>query len=205
MAAGITSITIAVEGPTDEAVARRLIDAAGATLGAVYGKSGKPAVLQRLNGYNAAARFSPWLVMVDLDQDADCAPPFRARHLPQPAETMCFRVAVRETEAWLMADRDALADFLSVTPARIPLQPDEIPQPKQTLVNLASHTRRRDIREGMVPRPGSGRTVGPLYTSLLIQYVRTHWRPEVAELHSDSLRRCRLRLRELVARAAMNH
>ena len=92
-------MSVAVEGPIDEAVARRVIEAAGAELGPVYGKNGKDQLLQRLNGYNAAARYAPWLVLVDLDQDADCAPPFRDAQLPTPAVSMCFRVAVHEVEA----------------------------------------------------------------------------------------------------------
>lgn len=195
-------ISAALEGPTDEAVARRLIEAAGADLGTVYGLNGKSKLLQRLNGYNTAARFAPWLVLLDLDEDADCVPPFRARHLPQPAEAMCFRVAVREVEAWLLADREAMARYLGVSVARLPLYPDEAPAPKQIIVTAAQHARRREFRGGIVPRPSSGRSVGPLYTSLMIQYVQTHWRPEVAEQHSDSLRRCRVRLQELVAHCA---
>jgi hypothetical protein len=31
--------------------------------------------------------------------------------LPQPAQLMCFRVAVRELESWLLADAEALAAF----------------------------------------------------------------------------------------------
>jgi hypothetical protein len=42
--------------------------------GAVEGQQ----LLERLGGYNNAARFSPWLVLVDLDRDADCPPPFVA-------------------------------------------------------------------------------------------------------------------------------
>jgi hypothetical protein len=192
-------ISAALEGPTDEAVARRLIEAAGAEMGAVYGLNGKAKLLQRLNGYNTAAHFAPWLVLMDLDEDANCVPPFRARHLPQPAEAMCFRVAVHEVEAWLLADREAMARFLSVSAARIPLHPDEVLDPKRIIVDVARQARRREFREGIVPRPSSGRSVGALYTSLMIQYVQTQWRPEVAEQQSDSLRRCRVRLQELVA------
>jgi hypothetical protein len=193
-------ISVALEGPTDEAVARRLIEAAGAETGIVYGRNGKANLLQRLNGYNAAARFAPWLVLIDLDEDADCVPPFCATYLPKPAAAMCFRVAVHEVEAWLLADRETIARFLSVPVARLPLHPDEVPDPKQIIVNVARQTRRREIREGIVPRPGSGRSVGPLYTSLMIQYIQTQWRPEIADKQSDSLRRCRVRLLDLVTR-----
>src|SRR5262245_66600073 len=95
----------AVEGLVDEAVFRRLVRFVGARPGAVYGKNGKSDLLRRLSGFNEAARYAPWFVLVDLDRDADCAPPFRTSQLSKPSAAMCFRVAVRETEAWLLADR----------------------------------------------------------------------------------------------------
>ena len=84
-------ISIAVEGIVDEAVVRRLLEHVGAKLGRVYGKNGKQNLLKQLPGYNQAARHHPWLVMVDLDHDADCAPPFRARWPPSTSPKMCFR------------------------------------------------------------------------------------------------------------------
>jgi hypothetical protein len=191
-------ISGALEGLVDEAVVRRLVEQRGAVLGQVHGKNGKPHLRQRLAGYNQAARLFPWIVLIDLNRDADCAPPLRAEWLPNPALYMCFRVAVRKVEAWLLADREQLARFLSVTTSRIPLNPETIDDPKRTMVELARHSRQRNIREDMVPRPRSGRTVGPAYTSRLIEFVETLWRPEVAVRHSDSLRRCCEHLRVLV-------
>ena len=66
------------------------------------------------------------------------------------------------------------------------------------MVELARHSRSREIREDMVPRLESRRRVGPLYTSQLTKFVRTQWDPKVAAGKSDSLRRCRKRIRELV-------
>ena len=194
-------ITGAVEGDVDEAVMRRLVEHVGATPGPVYGRNGKNHLRQRLDGYNQAARFSPWVVLVDLNHDADCAPPFCASWLPNPAPYMCFRVAVRMVEAWLLADRERLARFLSVAVAQIPLSPEGVDDPKHTMVELAKLSRRREIREDMVPRPGSGRIVGPAYTSRLIEFVlggTSGWRPEVAAKLSDSLDRCLDCLRQLV-------
>lgn len=97
----------AVEGDIDEAVLRRLLDLVGAKAGPVHGKNGKAQLLQRLRSYGQAARFSAWFVLVDLDHDASCAPGFVSRWLPEPvSDTLCFRVAVREVEAWLLADRE---------------------------------------------------------------------------------------------------
>ena len=125
------------KGVTDEAVVRRLLAYAGLACGIVYGKSGKGALLERLPNYNQAARFAPWLVVVDLDQDAECAPPFVRSLLPDPAGNMHFRVAVRAVESWLLADAGRLAAFLGVPVARIPADPDAQPDPKRTLVDLA--------------------------------------------------------------------
>jgi hypothetical protein len=197
-------VSAAVEGSLDEAVVRRLLAEVGAYVGPVYGKKGKGHLQQRINGYNSAARYSPWIVLIDLDHDADCAPPLRASWLPDPSENMCFRVAVREVEAWLLADRDRIAHFLSVAKARVPIEPEAEEHPKNVIVNLAASSRRRDIREDIVPRRGSGGAVGPAYTSRLIEYVQDQqsgWRPQVAADHSESLRRCIACLRELVETA----
>jgi hypothetical protein len=54
----------------------------------------------------------------------------------------------------------------------------------------------------MVPRPESGRQIGPAYTSRLIQFVedtQAGWRPEVAAAVSDSLARCLRSLGRLIA------
>jgi hypothetical protein len=196
------TISAAVEGDVDEVVARRLIREVGAAPGTVYGKHGKPALRARINGYNNAARHTPWLVLVDLDRDADCAPPLRQDWLPNPAPRLCFRIAVRQIEAWLMADAQALADHLRVTHRAIPAAPEDLDNPKSVMVNLARRSRRRDIRTDMVPREGSGRAVGPAYTSHLIEYAEKHWRPEVAAHRSDSLRRAIACLTRLVQERA---
>jgi len=183
------TISAAVEGITDEAVIRRLIVHVGAAPGAVYGKYGKPNLKVKIAGYNNAAKHAPWVVLVDLDQDAACAPPLRAAWVPSPARHLCFRIAVRSIEAWLLADTEAMAAFLSVARAKIPSDPESLANPKEALVNLSRGSRRREIRDDMVPRQGSGRSIGPAYTSRMIEFASTHWRPEQAARRSDSLRR----------------
>ena len=199
--AGGTVISAAVEGVVDEAVVRKLIAHAGATPGDVYGRQGKSFLRQKIAAYNNAARHAPWVVLVDLDNE-DCAPPLRNAWLPQPAPHLCFRIAVREVEAWLLADSERLAQFLSVTRSKLPPDPERLADPKATMVNLARASRRRDIREDMVPRPGSGRQVGPAYSSRLIEFASADWRPDVAADRADSLLRATRCLKRLVGRAA---
>lgn len=192
-----TVITAAVEGNVDEAVVRRLAKHAGLEMGSVYGKNGKDHLRQKIRGYNNAARLSPWIILVDLNFEAECAPPLRSSWLPQPADKMCFRVAVRKVESWLLADRERIAKFLRVRTIRVPPDPDAVPNPRDAMVALAAQSRRHDIREDMLPRPGSGRPIGPAYTSRMIEFIENYWRPDVAAFSSDSLRRCLTRLGEI--------
>ena len=190
-------ISAAVEGDVDEAIVRKLVAHAGGQIGSVYGKNGKPMLRKKIKGYNNAARHTPWLVLIDLDNDADCAPPVREEWVPDPAPHLCFRIAVREVEVRLMADATTLARFLSVTANKIPAEPEKLAPPKDAMVNLARQSRRTVIRGDMVPRKKSGRRVGPAYPSRLVEYVRNHWQPDVAAQHSESLKRsidCLLRL-----------
>lgn len=181
----------AVEGDLDKAVLQRLIEDAGAVVGPIHGGKGKQHLLSRLNGYNAAAAHDPWLVMVDLNGEADCAPQARDKWLPAgPSQHMCFRIAVKAVEAWLMGDQERLANFLGVARKNFPAQPESIANPKALMVQLAARSRSRDMRADMCPRPESGRAVGPAYTSRLVEYATdgmSGWRPSVAAESSPSL------------------
>jgi hypothetical protein len=153
-----------------------------------------------MEGYNNAARFAPWVVLVDLNAEAECAPALLRTWLPQPAPLMRFRVVVRKAEAWLLADRQRLSRFLGVSADVVPRNPEAIADPKREMVDLAARSRRSAIREDMVPRPGSGRAVGPGYSSRLIEFVSdlaSGWRPDVASRTADSLSRCIKSLRML--------
>jgi hypothetical protein len=193
----VTAISSAVEGLADEAVARRLILHLGGEIGPVYGKAGKPALRNKLDGYVSAARWSPWLVIVDQDQDGLCPSELRREWVPNCPELLSFRVAVRAIEAWLLADDQGAAQFFGLSRARLPAAPDSLADPKQALLNLVQASRRRAIRDDMLPRVGSGRRVGPGYTSRLIEFASTRWAPDAAAERSESLRRAMASLRAL--------
>ena len=182
-------VSAATEGSVDEAVVRRMILEVGGQPGPVYGNNGKRHLRERITGYNNAARFSPWIVLIDLDHDAECAPPLRSHWLRDPAPFMCLRVAVHQVEAWLLADRENIAKFLGVAASRVPRHVETLTNAKEAMVDLARRSRRRDIREDMVPRPGSGRSAGPAYASRLIEFAQGMWNPQEAARPSDSLRR----------------
>lgn len=97
-----------------------------------------------------------------------------------------------------MADAAALADFLHVKESKVPGEPETLGNAKVEMVNLARRSRRTSIRTDMVPREGSGRSVGPAYASRLIEFVNKRWRPPVAGDCSHSLARAISCLKRLI-------
>lgn len=198
----------AVEGLLDEVVIRRLLQDVGVKPKAFYGGKGKDHLKVKLPAYNNAARLFPWVVVIDLDHDEECAPPFVNATIPDIAKLMCFRVAVREIESWIIADSERIAAFLGVSESRIPRNPDSLADPKGTLVKTASRSRRRVIKENLVPRVEGKRKIGPGYNSILTEFVLdpvNGWRPEVASKRSDSLARCIRCIKRLKEAAFRNH
>lgn len=192
----------AVEGPSDEPVLRRIIEERGGIVHRVQVQNGKPNLRRALPGYNTAARRSAWLVLVDLDQGHPCAGALVDEWLPAPSPHMRLRVVVRQIEAWLLADAERFATFFAVRAGAIPQNPDSIPDAKQKVIALVSDSRRAALRQDMAPRPGSGRRVGPAYSSRLIAFASNPekgWRLDVAMNHSRSLAKCVARLDELIA------
>lgn len=182
-------MTVAVEGRTDAHVAARLVVHAGGQVGRVLGRQGKSYVGARMGGYCNAASREPWLVLIDLDDDADCPVPILDKWLPRKALYLCFRVAVREIESWLLADADALAAYLSVRKERVPAMPDRLDDPKNAMIALARRSQDRRIRQDMVPAAGVGGRTGLRYAARMAEYAGRTWRPGVAAARSESLRR----------------
>ncbi|HEX2905602.1 MAG TPA: hypothetical protein VHO69_01990 [Phototrophicaceae bacterium] len=187
-----SKVHIVVEGPTDEYVVKSILRSVGWECGYVRGLKGKAYLLSQLSKYNEAARSANWLVVLDLDQDAVCAPDFVRTILPNPAAGMLLRIPVRAIDAWILADRDHFARFLNISVENLPTNPDLEPNPKVSLINLAKKCRNA-LREDIVPRPESGRKEGIGYTGRMLEFIRHPlypWRPEVAAENSDSLKRC---------------
>ncbi|RMH48666.1 MAG: hypothetical protein D6694_00225 [Gammaproteobacteria bacterium] len=190
-------LNAAVEGSLDEAVVRRVAHSAGFEVSRILLAQGKGRILKQIDGYNKSARRSPWFVLLDLDRDAGCAPEFIANRLPQRAPYMCFRIAVREVEAWLLADSDALAKYLRISVGQICDQPELLEQPKNYLVSITRKSTSPQIKQAIVPRAGSGRPVGPQYVLMMTQFVEQYWSPERASRRSPSLAGCLRCLRAL--------
>jgi len=158
-------------------------------IGGLFSGRGSNYIKRNIKGFNYAARGMPYLVLIDLDQN-ECAPYLIKEWLSiQKHNNLLFRVAVREVESWILADVDSFSSFLGISRMWIPVQVEEIHDPKQILINLARKSRKREIREDIVPQPGSKRKQGRGYNSRLIKYVINYWNIQNALKNSDSLQR----------------
>ena len=136
----------------------------------------------------------PHIILTDLDRGA-CAPELLEKwSVPMLEGRMLFRVAVREVESWVMADREGISQLLGVTIAKVPQRPDECNGPKEELLNLVRRCRRGKLKKDLLPAIGSSAGVGPLYNDILGRFTRTAWNIDRAAKRSPSLQKTILRL-----------
>jgi hypothetical protein len=186
---------------SDAAVLRRLLAHVGADAGPIHQAFSKSKLLRQLPNYNRAARVALWIVIVDLDTNYDCAVAAKEAWLPEPAPQMCFRIAVREVESWLLGDAERIAGFLGISPNIVPRAPESLDDPKRKMIDLARRSSKKEIVKEMVPRDSSGKSEGPAYASRLAEFAADYWRPEIAAATCESVQRCLDCLRRLIAQA----
>lgn len=135
-------------------------------------------------------------VLCIADTDRRCALELLDGWLPRGGHpSLMLRLAVTESESWVLADRDAFANALQVSIKQVPRSPDSEIDPKRVVLTLASRSRRRQIREEVVSpldpnKPGNG------YNLHLCAFVGDRWDPNRAAVNSPSLQRAVRRLRE---------
>jgi len=155
-------------------------------------------IRKSLTKYRNASRALAHVVLVDLD-DKPCAPVLRAQWgLTTLPDAMLFRVAVREVEAWILADRAGFSAFVGILPSKVTLTPETLPNPKQALINLVRSSRNRRLVRELVPEQGSSMSKGPLYNERLGEFVRDTWDVSVAMQAAPSLQRTLDRLQHFL-------
>ncbi|WP_179188282.1 hypothetical protein [Sphingomonas sp. IBVSS2] len=182
--------SVAGEGILDLAVARKMLSRYGHQVASEFDKGGKHRLDAAIPGYLNAARFSPWLILRDLDDDG-CPVALLNQIAPNRHEIggALIRLCNRSVESWLLADRSGFARFFGLALAIVPANPDLLVDPKQVLIQCVSASRHRNLREGVIPRPGSGRKVGPEYNAVLSDFVNEIWDVDRGCDQSNSLSR----------------
>lgn len=196
----MTTVHLAVEGRTDIPVAERLVQLVGLYPQRTLVAEGKRALDRRIPSLNRSGAHLNWLILRDLDRDAPCAPRLIRQLLKEGTQQprVAVRIPIRAMESWMLADSEGFAQGFAASLRDVPCDPDDLPDPKQSLVNCCRRSRQSEIRATMVPRAGSGRQVGPEYTHRISRFASGLWNPERASRNSPSLRRTIAALRRLV-------
>lgn len=184
------ALNIAYEDELSEAVMKRLLSFFPNKyfVSESYNRRGFAAIKRDLRSYNQAAQYTPFFVLTDLDK-TECPPTLIREWITFNWHPhLIFRVAVREVESWVMADRQGFAKFAAVALKRVPDNPDNLNDPKATLFEIIKKSKNRELREDILPRYDGDR-MGPNYNGALSSFVMQSWCVENAIQFSPSLKR----------------
>ena len=157
----MADIYIATEDRLSEAIAEKMVTAVGHKVadkipkdrrrhaGFGYLKARLPDFIKACHGGLS------FLVLTDLDA-SPCPPELLNDWLGGGAkpQNLLLRVAVREVEAWVLADREHFSRWLGVSEMELPADPEASRDPKEALLALAKKSKNRDIRTGLLPKKG---------------------------------------------------
>ncbi len=148
--------------------------------------------------YTKLARHYHVMLLTDLDH-MECAPSLRSlwTQSQKIPSKMLFRVAVREAEAWLMADSDAFSAFSGVSKGKIPRDIEAILNPKEAMLDLIRKHGNRTAQT-ILPRNGSSSKVSPSYNAVLCDFVREKWSADRAVMKAPSLKRAMERVQDVI-------
>jgi len=196
-------IYLVTEDEISEFLSRRILESIGGKFciynSIVAGGWGK--IKKNIRGYNSTAKSIPFLVLTDLDT-TECPNLLIREWLPgKKNHNLMFRVAVKEIESWLLADRRGFSSFFKIHVGSIPINTDLIQDPKLFLMNLVKKSRSRDIIRDICPRNDNA-VVGPNYNGRLKEFVYKKWDVEGARKNSESLNRLWLCLNNFTPTAA---
>lgn len=191
-------INVVVEGLSDKAVANQiLIETRKDFVPLFHIKGGKSNIVKKFAAYNYSARTQYWFVLMDIDNPKKCPSAVIQEMASELNPGMCFRLAIPQIESWLIADRRGLSKFLGISVDLITTYPDQLPNAKTEMVNLAYKSTKRLIRNDMVLETKNSIEPGLGYSLRLSEFASKHWNVHEASLNSPSLAKCINALKKL--------
>lgn len=194
----MTPIAIATEDQLSEAIALRLIAEIPTPhlIQHRLGKKGNGYLSSKMESWYQMSQHQVMLVLTDLDR-ANCLVEFRDQWLnAEPPQNLLLRIAVREVESWVLADHIAMRALVGEK-GILPAMPDELIDPKQSLLKLAKNAPKQ-IRDDLLKTIDGNLAQGLGYNARLTAWVNSEWSPQRAAERSPSLARTRLRLNQVV-------
>lgn len=194
---------IVFEDTPSEAILTRLVTeyAPALSITSRFAARGSGNIKSGFPRFRNASNAVPHIVLTDLDQYPCVSELLRDWNALPVHRRVFFCIAVREIESWLLADSVGIAAMLSVDNKKIPTAPDDVADPKQTLVNLSRRSKSRRFSAEFAPGPSSSAQIGPMYNDYLCRFIGTDWNVERARARSPSLQRCILRLQDFAVTA----
>lgn len=173
------SFQLVYEDEPTKAVVKKIIEtefSKKAEIRSYYGGKGKGYISKNVKAfYKNASKYNPVVIVVDLDV-CECAPLLlKEWSISRDNVHFIFRVVIREIESWLLADRHSFAKFFKVPIDKIPLYPEQLPDPKQSLINIMRKSKDKTFRKSIVPEKDSRALVGKSYNSPLIAFINSTW------------------------------
>lgn len=194
-------VALATEDELSEAIGKRLLAETAGKLrpGLLFRRGGFGYLRANVDKWCDLAHRLPVLLLTDLDRNR-CPRKLLEQWLGkrERPHDFIFRIAVRETESWLLADHVAIRQLVGPK-GRLPLDPDALREPKGFLLGLAKSAG-KEVRKDLVAQRGAIASQGTGYNARLSAFVQTTCNPERAAQRSQSLSRARQRLRELALR-----
>ncbi len=187
----IIPINLAVEDPLSETVLRKILLQSDRNywIGSCFCRGGFGYLKKRIGGFNNAAKGTAFLILTDLD-DSECAPEKIKEWISEPINrNLLFRIAVREVESWVIAHRSAFAEFLGISKNILPKEPDTLVNAKDSLLRFVLRSRKRGLKDALIPSRGSTARVGPDYNATLGFFIQKQWDVYEASKTSPSLNR----------------
>ena len=190
-------IALATEDELSEAIALRLIEELKKPHYVAHKlrRGGFGYLRSKMDSWVQMSQYQIMLVLTDLDH-AKCLVEYRDEWLPHktlPAN-LVFRIAVREVESWVLADHHGMRKLIG-TKGVLPKDPDQLVDPKQTLLGIAKLAP-KNLRNDLMRNVDGHLQPGLGYNAQLTQWIKTSWSPERAAERSPSLARARKRLQE---------
>lgn len=195
------SINIITEDRLGEELARKIIhEVGGFNILLSDHLGGERNVIRNLEKYNKASKNnSPFFILIDLDHEVCPITKIQKTITFEKDPRFIYRIAVREAESWLMADRENFANLFNKTSSIIPYNADEIKHPKEFLLNIIEKHASRHLKNDMLPSKKSTAKIGPEYNSILCNFIFYTWNIRNAMDHSESLKKTVLALEKLKA------
>ena len=182
-------IHLVVEDQLSARVAEKLIlkSNRGFQVGRTDIRRGFGNIKNSIVNFNQAAQITPYLIITDLDSHPCPVEMRREWFIRAQHPNLIFRIAVREAEAWLLADRQRFADFLHVSEDLVTRDPETLLDPKSALMQIVKRSKKRNVRVDILPE-GDAR-IGPNYNVRLSDFVVNHWDIATARQNAPSLER----------------